>query len=603
MENKNYQNFEKPDFVFEVSWEVVNKVGGINTVIVSKASKMVQNYGANYFLVGPYFKEKTIGQFEELQAPEYFLSAFEKLKQKGVKAYFGKWLIEGDPFVILLDFSGLMPYVNSIKKELWDFYQVDSLGASSDFDEPVVFSFAVGKLLEELNSLMPEKKMLSHFHEWLSGAAILYLKNKNVNIATVFTTHATVLGRSLAGANVDFYSRFDQIDPEQEARTHYVQHKFKVEKSAAQNADVFTTVSEITAIEAEHFLNRKPDFTLPNGIDVEKFPTIEEITKLHAIHRNRLREFLIYFFFPYYTFDIKQTLFYFLGARYEFHNKGIDIFIKSLAKLNQKMKSENSKKTIVAFFWVPTAVSGINKQLAKSREYFFDIMSSFEEVHDELDDALLYSLLLRDDAKVEDLFDESFMRTIHSQISKLKNSSSDSPLIATHDVLDPNDLILKTLKEYGLENKKEDRVKVVFYPIYSSGSDGVLNLEYYESIQGSHLGVFPSFYEPWGYTPLESAGLGVASVTTDLSGFGRYFKETTKGKEFPGVYIIDRFQRDDDKVVSDLFKVMYDYSKFSRRERVENKIAAYKLAEKADWKEFVKHYFSAHSEALKRRFK
>ncbi len=593
----------KPDFIFEVSWEVVNKVGGINTVIATKAREMVKNYGANYFLIGPYFKEKTLGQFEELQAPEYFLPIFEDLKSKGVKVYFGKWLIEGEPLVMLLDFDALMSYADSIKKELWDFYQVDSLGASSDFDDPVVWSFAVGKLIESLDKNIPGKKILGHFHEWLSGAAILYLKNKNVNIATVFTTHATTLGRSLANNNVDFYSKFDQMDPESEARLNYIQHKFKVEKSAAQNSDIFTTVSEITAIEAEHFLGRKPDFTLPNGIDVEKFPTIEEITRHHSIQRNRLREFLIYYFFPHYSFDIKQTLFYFIGARYEFHNKGIDVYIKALSKLNEKMKKENSKKTIISFIFVPTAVDGINEKLAKSREYFRDIMNSFEEVHDELDDALLYSLLMRKNSKIDDLFEESFLRSLNNQISRLKNSAGDSPLLATHNVVDKNDQILKSLKENNLTNKEEDKVKVVFYPIYNSGSDGVLNLEYYEAIQGSHLGVFPSFYEPWGYTPLESAGLGVASITTDLSGFGRYFKEDVKGKEFPGVYVIDRFKKSDDEVIENLFDIMYKYSTFSRRDRVENKISAYKLAEQADWSKFAKRYFDAHKQALLKKYK
>ena len=594
---------KKADFIFEVSWEAVNKVGGINTVISSKAREMVKHYGANYFLVGPYFKDKTLGEFEELQPPEYFSTIFEKLKTKGVKVYFGKWLIEGEPLVMLLDFDALMPYIDSMKKELWDFYQVDSLGASSDFDDPVVWSFAVGKLLENIANEIPDKKILAHFHEWLAGPAILYLKNKNIDIATVFTTHATTLGRSLASNNVDFYSKFDEIEPEREARFNSIQHKFKVEKSAAQNADIFTTVSEITAIEAEHFLGRKPDVTLPNGIDVEKFPTIEEITKNHVIQRNRLREFLIYYFFPYYTFDIKQTLFYFLGARYEFHNKGIDIYIKSLAKLNEKMKNENSKKTIVAFVFVPTAVSGINKRLAKSREYFHDIMNSFEEVHDDLDDALLYSLLMREDAKIDDLFDESFLRTINNQISRLKGNEGETPLLATHDVTDPNDKVLRMLKEVGLTNKKDDKVKVVFYPIYNSGSDGILNLEYYESIQGSHFGAFPSFYEPWGYTPLESAGLGVASATTDLSGFGRYFKEKVKGKDFPGVYVIDRFGKDDDSVIGNLFDIMYKYSTFSSRDRVENKIAAYKLAEQAGWDKFAKEYFKAHEQALEKRYK
>jgi len=595
----------KPDFIFETSWEVVNKVGGINTVIASKAREMVKAYGANYFLIGPYFKEKTMGQFEEVAPPEYFATAFTELSKKGVTAHFGKWLIEGEPFAVLLEFDHLLPYTDSIKKELWDFYQIDSLGAGYDFNEPVVWGFAVGKFLEEFSKVMPDKKMIGHFHEWLAGSPILYLKNKNINIATVFTTHATVLGRSLASNNVNFYSNLEAIDPDRDARTYSVQHKHQMEKAAAQNADIFTTVSQITAIEAEHFLSRKPDVVLPNGIDVEKFPTIEEITKHHAIQRNRLREFLIYYFFPYYTFDIKQTLFYFIGARYEFHNKGIDLFIKALAKLNQKLKEENSKKTIVSFFWVPSGVKGINPSISKSREAFHDIINSFEEIHDEMDDAILYSLLMKKNSSIDDMFEESFLRNLKNQIGKLKSVAvGENPPLSTHDLQDPNgDAIMRAFRESGLTNKKEDKVKVIFYPIYSSGSDGVLDLEYYESIQGSHLGVFPSFYEPWGYTPLESAGLGVSSITTDLSGFGIYFKDRVKGKEFPGVYIVDRMKRSDDAVVEDLFNVMEHYSTFSKRERVQNKISAYNLAAEADWSVFAKEYFKAHQEALQKKYK
>jgi glycogen(starch) synthase len=597
------QDSQKPDFIFEVSWETINKVGGINTVIASKAREMVKEYGANYFLIGPYFKEKTIGQFEELAPPEYFASIFEKLKNKGIHAYFGKWLTEGEPLAILFDFDELKPYTDSIKKELWDIYQIDSLGASLDFNDPVVWGFAVGKFIEELAVSMPEKKIIGHFHEWLSGSALLYLKTKNIDIATVFTTHATVLGRSLASRNFDFYSNFDSIDSDKEARISFVQHKHMVEKRVAENSDVFTTVSQITAMEAEHFLGRKPDVILPNGLDIEKFPTIEEITKKHRIQRDRMREFLIYYFFPHYSFDMSQSLTYFIVARNEFHNKGVDVYIKALAKLNEKMKKANSKKTVVSFFWIPMAVKGIDEKLIKARELFHDIANTFEEVKDEAEDAIFYSLIAQKGIQVEDLFEASFLRSINNQINTLKSRPEETPLLSTHNLVDQNNEILKAFRDNKLTNKAEDKVKVILYPIYLSGADGLLDLNYYESIQGSHLGVFPSFYEPWGYTPLESAALGVSSVATDLSGFGRYFKDESAKEEYPGAFIIDRFQRDDDAVVDELSDVMYKYSGFSNRERVQNKISAYNLASKADWSIFIENYFQAHKLAMQKRFK
>jgi len=587
----------KPDFVFEISWEAANKVGGIHTVISSKAREMVAHYGADYFLVGPYFKNKLSGQFEPISPPEYFKKAFSEIEKEGVRVHFGKWLIDGEPFLILLEFDGVKPYLDDIKRELWDLHQVDSLGAGFDFDEPVVWGYAVGKLIKRIAGDLPDKKLLCHFHEWLTGSALAYLKKEKVPFASVFTTHATTLGRSLAGRGVDFYNNFENINPDAEARANSVQHKHQLEKVAALSADIFTTVSQITALEGKYFLGREPEIILPNGLDIEKFPTIEEITRKHNIQRNRIKKFLIYYFFPYYTFDISQTLIFYTAARYEFRNKGIDVYIKALAELNKKLKEEKSKKTVVSFFWVPANVSGVNRTLLKFREIFNDIQNSLEEVEEEMEDTILYSLISQHDIKISELFDSQMMLSLKSKIREMK-SETDLPALATHDLVDQNDQIIRALREAGLTNKEEDRVKIIFYPIYSSGSDGLLNLEFYESIQGSHLGVFPSFYEPWGYTPLEGAALGISSVTTDLSGFGRFFKDELAGEENPGVYIVDRFGKGDDEVVGALTDIMHRYASFNRRGRVENKIAAYRLAARADWGIFVKNYFSAHEKAL-----
>src|SRR3989338_702648 len=587
----------KPDFVFEVSWEVANKVGGIHTVITSKAREMVAQYGVDYFLIGPYFKDKLAGQFEVLEAPAYFKKPFSDLEKEGVKVHFGKWLIDGEPFLILLDFEGVKPYTNEIKKELWNLYQVDSLGAGIDFDEPVAWVYAVGKLLARIAGTMQDKKILCHFHEWLTGSALVYLAKEKVRVASVFTTRATALGRSLANRGVDFYAQFERLDPDAEARANFVQHKHQLEKTAAHLANVFTTVSEITSLEARYFLGRAADIVLPNGLDIEKFPTIEEINRKHNIQRNRIRKFLMYYFFPHYSFDISQTLIFYTAARYEFHNKGIDVYIDALARLNEKLKAEKSKKTVVSFFWVPAKVNGIHKKLAKSREVFGDIQNSLEEVEEEMEDAILYSLIAQKDIKVSELLDKSMVLSLKSKIREMK-SEDGLPRLATHELGDQYDQITDALLRSGLTNKEEDRVKVIFYPIYSSGSDGLLNLEFYESIQGSHFGVFPSFYEPWGYTPLESAALGVASVTSDLSGFGQFFKKEVADKEFPGVYIMERMGKSNEHVVGALADVLYHYTLLSRRERVKNKIAASRLAARADWSIFIPYYFAAHAQAL-----
>lgn len=595
------EEYTKPDFLFEVSWEVANKVGGIHTVITSKAREMVHFYGAGYFLVGPYFENGLAGQFEEQEPPAYFRAPFAEIEKEGIKVHFGRWLVDGQPFLILLEWDGVKPYTNEIKRELWDTYHIDSLGSGNDFDEPVVWGYAVGKLLKRICAAMPDKKILGHFHEWLSASALAYVKKENVRIASVFTTHATVLGRSLAARGVDFYSHFADINPDAEARASFVQYKHQLEKTAARLADVFTTVSQITSLEAKHFLGSEAEVILPNGLDIEKFPTIEEINRKHSIQRNRIRKFLMYYFFPYYSFDVSQTLIFFLAGRYEFHNKGIDVYIKALGELNRRLQASGSKKTIVSFFWVPAETHGISEKIARAREVFHDIQNSIEEVEEEVEDAILYSLIAEEDVKISELFDEGMILSLKRKIRELKNGDNAPPL-TTHHLISPHDAILRAFKENGLFNKKEDKVKVIFYPIYTTGSDGLLDLEYYECIQGSHLGVFPSFYEPWGYTPLESAALGVSSITTDLSGFGMYFKGQLAKKDNPGAYIIERFGKSDDETVAALFSILDRYAGFSRRERVENKIAAYGLAAKADWSIFIKKYFEAHTRALRKTY-
>ena len=241
----------KSDFLFEVSWEVCNKVGGIYTVVKSKAARVVEQYKSNYFLIGPYFAKKALGEFEE-QVPEKALKTlFEELKKEGIICHRGKWLIEGEPNAILIDFENYKPQINSIKKDLWDSFKIDSLNAPEDYNDPIVWGYAAGKLIEKL-TLSFNGKCVAQFHEWLSGAALLYLKKQNTKIGKVFTTHATVIGRTLASANIDLYNLWDNIDADREAYNYHVESKHQVEKQAATNADVFSTVSEITGMEAEH---------------------------------------------------------------------------------------------------------------------------------------------------------------------------------------------------------------------------------------------------------------------------------------------------------------------------------------------------------------
>ena len=591
------------DYVFEASWEACNKVGGIYTVLKSKARRLVNIYGKSYCLIGPYFEDRVKGEFEEVLLPKEYQQIFDELEKEGIKCHLGKWLTNGEPRMILIDFKNFWNKADKIKAELWENYKIDSLQAGYDFNEPMLWSYAVGMFIEKFSILHKKSKIVAQFHEWLSGAGVLYLKKRAPKIGTIFTTHATTLGRSLVYHNIDFYSIINEIKVEKEIVRLNIKAKHQMEKVAAINADIFTTVSEITSLEAEAFLGRKPDVLLFNGLDLEKFLTLDETVIKHKKENNRLKEFLSYYFFPYYTFDLDNTLFYFIAGRYEYRTKGMDILIKSLGELNQKLIKAKSKKTIVTLFYIPSGIKNIKDKLLKDRNFFEDIKHSLEDISSETQKKLLYSLIGKQKINEKSLFKKDFLFQLKKKLMKF--SRRGAPALSTHNLTDPRDPIIKSFKEAELTNKEIDKVKVVFYPIYLTGHDGLSNLDYHESMEACDLGIFPSFYEPWGYTPLEAAALGVSSVTTDLAGFGRYCqkikKEKNRAEKYPGVFVLERYGKTDREEVKKLTNFLYRFSAFSEREKIENKIQARKIAEYADWKCFVENYITAHNQAIKEK--
>ncbi|MEK6874638.1 MAG: glycosyltransferase [Nanoarchaeota archaeon] len=593
----------KAHHVFEISWEVCNKVGGIYTVVSSKAAQMITRYGKeNYTLIGPHFPKKAWGVFEEHITPEAWKETFETLKKEGIICTYGTWLVKGSPMTILIDFSEFTKHKDTIKKTLWDWYQIDSLNTDYyDFDEPILWSFAAGKVIQKLQELTPNKSIIAHVHEWLCGAALLYLSHEHVNIGTVFTTHATVLGRQLCASGVNVYTMLQTIKPDEEAKRFGpgMYAKYLVEKVCATKATIFTTVSEITSIEAQYLLGRKPDVILLNGLDMEKFPTFEEASLKHRHYKARIREFCLAYFFPYTPFDLDQTLFYFLAGRYEFRDKGVDIYIKALAKLNDQLKREESTRTIVAFIFIPGNVRGIKPDILENKTYFDGLKETIEENIEYIRTRILYGIVENKNLDREFLFDDDVREELRRNALLLHRTGT--PPLSTHDLLDENtDAITNTLRAYGLDNKPDDRVKIIFYPIYLSGADNLLNTTYYESMHGCHLGIFPSLYEPWGYTPLEASALGVPSITTDLAGFGRYVQKQGIAQNTPGIFVLHRFNTDDEEVINQLTEMMHYYGTTTKQDRVENKIRAREIAEKADWKYFIDNYIEAHNKAVQR---
>lgn len=589
----------KADLLFELSWEVCNKVGGIYTVVMSKAALMKKHF-KNYFLIGPYVEEKARFEFESLEPPREIKEALNELLREGIKCHYGKWKIKGEPFTILIDSNDFKNRKDDIKKALWEDYKIDSLNAKWDFEEPMLWGSAAGKLVEKIIMKYPGLKASIHCHEWLAGFALLYLKKNKIKVGTVFTTHATMLGRAFAGNNYDLYNLMDKINPEEEAHKLKIESKFLTEKACAQNCGAFTTVSEITSIEAEKFLGRKADVLVLNGLDINKFPTIEETSIKHITVRERIREFLTYYFFPYYSLDLNHNLIYFIIGRYEFRNKGIDILIKALGKLNERLKKEDSRRTISAFFWIPAQNNGLKTEVLENKNYFRHIKNFVNYHSEEIIHKVVQNIVSQKKLQVSNIFSEEFLDHLKKDIIHFKRSGD--PPLSTHYIDEEKDAMINELRQNGLNNKEEDKVKVIVYPVYLDGADDMINLNYYDTIAGCHLGVFPSYYEPWGYTPLESAALGVASITTDLAGFGRFMEKQQKKKKKEGIFVLKRMNQSAEEIVNNLADLLHYYAKLSHADRVHNKTAAKSLAALADWSRLINNYVEAHNIAIEKVF-
>ncbi|MEK7674130.1 MAG: glycosyltransferase [Patescibacteria group bacterium] len=583
-------------FLLEVSWEVANKVGGIYTVLSEKAHYIKEKFGDDYFVVGPFLKDKGFQDFYQFLPDEDLGEIINEAEKYGIKIYYGEWLIDGRPKGFLVDFENLKPNANAFKYELWEKYKIDSSRVGDDYNEPIVWSKAVSIFLKAFCERFREQKKVFHFHEWLSGAALLFLDSdeSDANLKTAFTIHATVLGRTLASADVNFWENLNSISPDKEIYKFGIEAKYGVEKYASQKASYFTAVSSVLGKEAETFLGRKPDFILPNGLNFDRFSTNEEIAHAHRKNREILKEFILFFFAPYYKVDVKNSLIMFISGRKEIKNKGIDVFIRSLGKLNKILNSGD--KNIFVFIFVPDEVYEEDNILRNNLNVYKSIESIIDEMGNELKGRLINYLIHKKEVSSGSLFSNDEFLTFKKIFSKVKKDK-EIPL-STHKLKSDNQII-GLLKEANLSNKIEDRVRVIYYPSYINSSDGLLNLNYEDVVSGSHVGVFPSFYEPWGYTPLETSASGVISVTTNLTGFADYLKENVKfNNEDPGIFILNRTGDNIEKTIDELTKILSKIAKIERPERAHNKQEARRLAEFCRWENLIKNYFALYNKAF-----
>ncbi len=525
-------------YLFEVSWEVCNKVGGIYTVITSKLPEATRVYGENYFLLGPDLK--TNPEFEETDEA-CWNHVRETVAIKEIPCRFGRWKVPGEPKVILVGF-GKKYDKDQLLFRIWEDYGVDSIAGGWDYVEPVMFSYAASEVIEATYNLLAKPRgmgAVAQFHEWMTGAGLLGLKKRVPEIGTVFTTHATMLGRALSSSGMDIYTAMDHISPQREASAHNITAKCSMETASAREADCFTTVSEITAREAKNFLGRAPDVLTLNGLDMENIPDLAADRAPALKSRNELLAAagrLIYRDLP------DHTRIMVISGRGEFHNKGIDLFLEALARLNGEMAPD---RTVLAFLFV---------------------LSGYTD---------LIPCLTSDTARPDPA----------------------NPPIATHRLQNAGfDPIIKTCERLGLKNLPQNPVQVIFVPAYLNGHDGFINMPYYEALAGCDLGVFPSYYEPWGYTPLESAAYAVPTVTTDQAGFGLWAKQVAGDSN--GIIVLKRLGQTAEAIADELYATFQDFLARTEPDIQSMRTNARAAASRANWKEFFRNYEEAYDGAL-----
>jgi glycogen synthase len=581
---------EQPNYplLFEVSWEVCSQAGGIYTVLRSKAPATVNRWQDGYCLIGPWRPNSEI-EFEPEMPHEDIREVLAELAQRGVSVHCGRWLISGRPRVLLIDTASLAGKLDELKYFYWKDCGIGTPADDTEVNQIVAFGYATADLLMALHERNDSRPMMAHFHEWQGGSALPILAYRRARFPTMFTTHATLVGRSLSAANVNLYDHLKQIDGEGVAHKHQFWHRFAIERACAHSATTFTTVSEITALEAEQFLGRRPEYLLPNGLNIERFAAPHEFQNLHRLNKDLIHEFVTGHFFAHHTFDLDHTLYLFTAGRYEYRNKGFDVFIEALHQLNQRLKAERGDTTVVAFIIAPAPYRTLNVETLNRQAMLNEIKNTCDDLQREMGRRLFRTVTEGRAPTTDDLFDEYAAVRIKRMLHAWRRGNQ--PPIVTHDLWKvEDDPILNHLRSRHLLNAADDPVKVVFHPEFITSTSPILGLEYDQFVRGCNLGVFPSYYEPWGYTPMECIVRGIPAVTSDLSGFGKYVMEHFPDHDQHGLYVARRQGMGFEDTVRQVADWLYAFTHLSRRDRIQlrNRVEAH--AEHFDWANLSKNY-------------
>lgn len=549
----------KPNFIFETSWEVCNKVGGIYTVLSSRAQTLLKEYGNKLIFLGPdVWQGKNNPDF--IEDKKLLKNWREAAAKEGVNVRIGRWQVEGKPIAVLVDFQPFFEQRNSIYRTVWQNFGVQSDKAYGDYDEASMFSYAAARFVEiiYLSLIHKNKKVVYQAHEWMAGLGMLHLCKAAPSIATIFTTHATSIGRSITSNNKQLYKYFHGYNGDQMAEELHMDAKHSVEKQSAHFADCFTTVSTFTDKECAQLLEKSADVILPNGFDNAIVPKGSAFTaKRKAARKNLLR--VASALLGEELFD--STMIVSTSGRNDFRCKGFDVFLQAMANLNselQRQSTENCKTSVLALIEVPCWMKEPRK----------DLQQRLAE-------------------------------------KEIPNTALPNPYL-THELYNEGeDAILNTMRSLSLMNDRNNPVKVILLPCYLDGEDGIINKPYYEVLLANDLCIYPSYYEPWGYTPLEACAFKIPCITTDLSGFGQWVDATLKhrGMIENGVEVLHRNDDNYFDVAQNICNTTIKVLNVNKTIRNKMRKNAAALADKAQWNNFIKYYYQAYNFALSKKLK
>ncbi|MEY4576231.1 MAG: hypothetical protein RL701_934 [Pseudomonadota bacterium] len=603
-------------FLIEIAWEVCNQIGGIYQVVRSKAPLMVHRWREQYCMLGPYLESKVPLEFEPARATGWIARLIEALEHEGLRLHYGHWLIQGRPRVLLLEYKRLSQQLGPLQASLLREHKIDVVVGETVVDDALLFGEAVRQTLvaaagvlslgagrnsgEALGAeeLLPSY-LLAHFHEWQGAVALPYIRRAGLRIGTIFTTHATQLGRYIASNEPDFYDRLTQLDHDAEATHYNVRTQHGIERACAQTAHVFTTVSPITAEECTALLGRKPDVITPNGLTISRFNVGHDLQTFHADFKQRIHTFTMGYFFPHQRFDLDRTLYFFTSGRFEPKNKGFDLCLEAMARLNTQLKLTRSGITVVFFVIASRPVRSIHPLALEKRGVLNELRDVCDNIMNHVGESLFQRAAaggkLQLDNLVEDYWQLRYRRT------QVALRTETLPPIVTHILEDDrNDPVLNEIRRLQMFNKPDDAVKIVYHPEFIAPVNPLWGIEYEQFVRGCHLGVFPSAYEPWGYTPLECMALGTPAISSDLAGFGRYVDEVLPDHDQWGVWVLPRRGRSFDEAADDLARRAFEFCMYTRRERVGLRNEVEKRSWEFDWSRLGTAYHEAHDLAFER---